>query len=90
MQGTHIQSLVQEDPTCHGANKPVRHITDSVLKSPGTATTEAWTPRARALQQEKQLQWEAPARQQSVDPHSLQLEKSPHGNKDPAEPEVNQ
>ena len=25
MQGTRIRSLVQEDPTCHGATKPVRH-----------------------------------------------------------------
>ena len=25
IQGTQVQSLVQEDPTCHGATKPVRH-----------------------------------------------------------------
>ena len=25
MQGTRVQSLVQEDPTCHGATEPVRH-----------------------------------------------------------------
>ena len=25
MQGTWVQSLVLEDPTCHGATKPVRH-----------------------------------------------------------------
>ena len=25
MQGTQVQSLVQEDPTCHGAAKPVHH-----------------------------------------------------------------
>ena len=25
MQGTRVQSLVQEDPTCHGATKPVHH-----------------------------------------------------------------
>ena len=25
MQGTWVQSLVREDPTCHGATKPVRH-----------------------------------------------------------------
>ena len=24
-QGTQVQSLVQEDPTCHGAAKPVCH-----------------------------------------------------------------
>ena len=25
IQGTRVQALVQEDPTCHGATKPVRH-----------------------------------------------------------------
>ena len=25
MQGTRVQALVQEDPTCCGATKPVRH-----------------------------------------------------------------
>ena len=25
MQGTRVQSLVREDPTCCGATKPVRH-----------------------------------------------------------------
>ena len=25
MQGTRVQALVREDPTCHGATKPVRH-----------------------------------------------------------------
>ena len=25
MQGTRVQVLVREDPTCHGATKPVRH-----------------------------------------------------------------
>ena len=25
MQGTWVQSLVREDPTCHGATNPVRH-----------------------------------------------------------------
>ena len=25
IQGTWVRALVQEDPTCHGATKPVRH-----------------------------------------------------------------
>ena len=25
MQGTWVRALVWEDPTCHGATKPVRH-----------------------------------------------------------------
>ena len=28
MQGTRVRSLVWEDPTCHGATKPVRHTTE--------------------------------------------------------------
>ena len=42
VQGTWIQSLVQEDPTCHRATKPT--------------TTESLHPRVRALQEEKPLQ----------------------------------
>ena len=25
MQGTQVRALVREDPTCHGATKPVHH-----------------------------------------------------------------
>ena len=25
MQGTRVRALVREDPTCHGATKPMRH-----------------------------------------------------------------
>ena len=25
MQGTRVRAVVREDPTCHGATKPVRH-----------------------------------------------------------------
>ena len=25
MQGTRVQALLQEDPTCHGAARPTRH-----------------------------------------------------------------
>ena len=46
MQGTRVQSLVWEDPTCLGASAPQ-------LLRPHAATTEARAPRARALQQEK-------------------------------------
>ena len=56
MQGTRVRSLVWEDPTCHRATKPVSH--------------KYWArvPRARALQQEKPLQWEARAPQLRVAP----------------------
>ena len=44
MQETQIPSLIQEEPTCHGAIKPC------------ATTTEALVPRVNALQQEKTLQ----------------------------------
>ena len=49
VQGTWIQSLVQEDPTCHRATKPT--------------TTESLHPRVCALQEEKPLQEETCAPQ---------------------------
>ena len=83
MQGTRVQALVQEDPTCRGATKPVRHnywacFLEPVshnywahkpqLLSPHATTTEAHAPRACALQQEKPPQWEARALQRRVAP----------------------
>ena len=47
MQGTQVQSLVQEDPTCHEA------------RSLCTLATEPMHPIAQALQQEKPQQREA-------------------------------
>ena len=82
MQGTWVQSLGQEDPTCRRATKPTSHNcwarAPQLLKpacsracvpqllSPHAATTEAHAPRARAPQQEKPLQWEARALQRRV------------------------
>ena len=67
LPGTRVQSLVQEDPTCHGATKPVCHncwaCKPQLLRLHAT-TTEACAPRARAPQQEKPPQWEARALQQ--------------------------
>ena len=74
MQGTWVWSLVPGDPTCHGATKPMCHnywacalepashnywACEPQLLSPHDTTTEAHTPRARTLQQEKPPQWEA-------------------------------
>ena len=47
MQGTQVQSLVQEDPTCSGATKPV-----TIVVSLWAETTEAGMPQW-ALQQGK-------------------------------------
>ena len=69
MQGTRVQALVREDPTCRKAAKPVRHNywawalerTSHNYWSPHATTTEAHMPRARAPQQKKPPQWEARA-----------------------------
>ena len=63
MKGTQVRSLVQEDPTCRGATKPVHHNYWARVH-----TTEALVPRARAPQQEKPLQWETRTPQQRVAP----------------------
>ena len=76
MQGTQLRPLVQEDPTCPGATKPVRHnywacTLEPVSHNywgPHATTTEARVPRACAPQQEKPPQWEARALQQRVAP----------------------
>ena len=83
MQGTWVQALVWEDPTCCGATKPmchnhwacalepVRHnywARAPQLLSLSATATEACAPIARALQQEKPPQWEARAPQRRVAP----------------------
>ena len=59
MQGTRVQALVREDPTCHGTIKPMYH------------NYWARAPTVCALQQEKPLQWEARAPQRRVAPAHL-------------------
>ena len=76
MQGTRVQALVWEDPTCHEATKPMRQnywacalqLVNHNCWSPHARTTEAHAPRARAPQQEEPLRWEARAPQQRVAP----------------------
>ena len=56
MQGTLLQSLVQEDPTCCGVAEPVATSGEPVLESPGATATEAHAPRACAPGEGKPLQ----------------------------------
>ena len=45
VQGTQVRTLLQEDPTCHGATEPVRATTtEPELYSPQATTTEACMP----------------------------------------------
>ena len=83
MQGTRVRYLVQEDPTCCGATKPVCHnywacAQEPVHRSywahmPQLLKPMLWGPCAtttedRGPQQEKPLQWEARAPQRRVAP----------------------
>ena len=63
MQGTRVQALVREDPTCRGATKPVRH--NDWARAPQLLSLRS---RARAPEQEKPLQWEARAPEWRVAP----------------------
>ena len=53
LQGMPVTSLVWEDPPCHATT-----AWEQQLPEPCDAAAAAWMPRARALQQEKPLQWE--------------------------------
>ena len=79
VQRTQVQSLVQEDPICHGATKPVHHnywnqssrAHQLQLLSPWAITLKSACPRVCALQWEKPLQWEAHVPQPKVKVKSL-------------------
>ena len=62
--GTWVRPLVQEDPTCHKATKPMGH------------SCWAHVPRSWALHQEKPQQQEAHTPQLESGPHPQQLEKA--------------
>ena len=91
MQGTQVRSLVREDPTCHGATKPVHHNYWACTLEPVShnywacvpqllslhaATTEAHAPRAHAPQREATAM-RSPRTTTKSSPHSPQTEKSP-------------
>ena len=84
MQGTRIQALVREDPTCRGATKPMHHNYWACALEPTRHNYGARVPqvlKAARLEpmlhnKEKPLQWEAHAPQRSVAPLSPQLEKA--------------
>ena len=96
MQKTWVQSLIQEDPTCCRATKPVCHNYWVCVPQPMSHKYCAYvpqllkptSPRARAQQREKSPQWEACAPQLENGPCSPQLEKSPHSHDDPEESKI--
>ena len=75
MQVTSISSLVCEDPTCHGAAKPIHHNYWVHTLEPLNHNCWARIPRAWTPQQEKPPQWKACTWQQSST-RSPQLKKA--------------
>ena len=75
-QGTRVQSLVREDPTCHGATKPVRHNYWACSLEPASHNYWACMPQLLKpawlepvpCNKEKPPQWEAHAPQWRVAP----------------------
>ena len=70
MQGTQVWALVQEDPTCHGATKPVRHNCWACALEP--ASHSYWTREPQLL---KPMRLE-PVLCNKRSPNYLQLEKA--------------
>ena len=71
--------MIQEDPTCQAATKPVHHNCWACALEPGSFNywvLRSAYPRAPAPQQEKPPQWEAHTLQLESSPHSPQLEKT--------------
>ena len=87
-QEMQVQSLVQEDPTCWAATKPVHHSYWECAPEPRSHNYWAHElqllkpscSRACAAEQKKPLQWEA---------SPWHLEKSPCSSEDPAQPTIN-
>ena len=80
MQGTRVQALVWEDPTCRGATKPVRHNYWACALEP--ANHNYWAHEPQLLK---------PARLEPVlrNKRSHRNEKPAHHNEDPTQPKLN-
>ena len=96
MQETQVLSLVQEEPTYHGATKPVHRNCSACALKPGhrnywnhvSQLLKSTCPRTCALQREELPQWEAHALQLDSNSHSRKLEKSPRNSEDPGQPSL--
>ena len=88
MQETHVQSLAQEDPTCHEAAQPVCcnywACTLELLR------LACWSPRALepVLCNERSHRNEAHALPGEWLPLAVTREESPRSSKDPAQPKI--
>ena len=89
MQQTLVQSLIQEDPTCPGAAKPVGHNNWACDLDP--RNHNYWSPCALkpVLCNTRSHCSEKPVHCTERSPCSPQLEKSPRSNEDPTPPQIN-
>ena len=88
VQETRVRSLVWKIPHAAVQLSLCTTTVEPALQASGTAMTEAQMPRVQAPQQEA-----TPVRRPSTSMKSiscsLQLEKSPCSNEDPAQPKIN-
>ena len=76
MQRTRVRALVQEDPTCHGATKPVRHQLLSLrsrVREPQLLSPRAWSPCSATREATAKR---SPHSATKSSPRSLQLQKA--------------
>ena len=83
MQGTWVRALVQEDPTCYGATKPVRHNYWACALEPVSHNYWARVPKLlkptcleHTLCNKRNHHNEKAAHHMKSSPHSLPLEKA--------------
>ena len=92
MQGTRVRSLVQEDPTCRGATKPVHHNYWACALEP--ACRNYWALMLQLLKpthlepvfHKRSHQWEAGTLQRRVAPTCRNYRKPACSNEDPKQP----
>ena len=96
MQGTWVQALVQEDPTCRRAAKPMRHSYWACALEPASHSYQA---HARQLLKPARLQpvlrnkWshrnEKPMHSNEEQPPLATSRRKPvHSNEDPTQPKI--
>ena len=97
MQGTRVQALVREDPTCRGATKPVRHNYWACALEPVSHNYWACMPQllkpARlepVLRNKRSQRNEKPAYTATKSSPLLAATREPaRSNKDPTQPKIN-
>ena len=84
MQGTRVRALVQEDPTCRRATKPLRH--NYWACAPEPTSRNYWSLRASATKEATARRSPRTATKSSPSGSSRQPK---HSNEDPTQPKIN-